>query len=99
MIVQTYSPLLDQLLKSCEKFKSNLRVLSLSLTEILVVLERLSKACLKEGSSGDLWIEDSVQFVTDDLCLGLTLDIGDFLSGMTLKQFELVESLVDIFDE
>ena len=45
-----------------------------------------------------LWIEDSVQFVTDDLCLGLTLDIGDFLSGMTLKQFELVESL-DIFDE
>lgn len=77
---KTYSPLLDQLLKSCEKFKSNLRVLSLSLTEILVVLERLSKACLKEGSSG------------------LTLDIGDFLSGMTLKQFELVESL-DIFDE
>jgi len=49
---KTRSPLYEQLLKSCEKFKSNLQVLSFSLNELLTVLESFSRICLSEGSTG-----------------------------------------------
>merc|ERR1712066_1187840 len=47
-----YSPLFDQLIKSCEKFKSNVKSVSSSLSDVLAVLDSLSKACRSDGSSG-----------------------------------------------
>ena len=53
---QAFSPLLHQLLKSCEKFKSSLNLVSSSLSDVLEVLVSLSKECRNEGSSGELML-------------------------------------------
>jgi len=47
-----YSPLLYQLMKCCERFKSNMALMSSSLSDVLAVMTSLSNTCTSGGSSG-----------------------------------------------
>merc|ERR1711953_1234396 len=47
-----YSPLLYQMMKCCERFKSNMALMSSSLSDVLAVMTSLSNTCTSGGSSG-----------------------------------------------